>query len=299
MSSSKSMLHSNNFTGSLNAQTISCLKLSESNRNHLSYILTSWPLSLSVSWQWSSNCGSLPVRPGSLHHTQPELQHRRAPADVGGEPLCVSKRLRAGGPGSRDHLPHHPLPQCDRLLHYRSFCISQMSLWYCWSSRGHYNHINSSKLIRNKAASEIGHKTDIRWEAKVNMLENRTFQGPAFNTSVQYVSEWISEWMELNHDLVAQWYFTATPDLSMEMIRCLHILSVSVGSCALRPFRTSNGVQMAPEDSVWCMICYQLRERSEGGRRKRNYSLTDTLWTHCDINLTVSEAPRPGFTDRA
>ncbi|XP_016356442.1 uncharacterized protein LOC107699639 isoform X1 [Sinocyclocheilus anshuiensis] len=62
------------------------------------------------------------------------------------------------------------------------------------------------------------------------------------------------------------------------IILCLSVTAYFIiGSCALRPFRTSNGVQMAPEDSVWCMICYQLSERPDGSRRKRNYSLTDTL----------------------
>ncbi|XP_043103519.1 uncharacterized protein LOC122350843 [Puntigrus tetrazona] len=62
------------------------------------------------------------------------------------------------------------------------------------------------------------------------------------------------------------------------IILCLSVTAYFIiGSCALRPFRTADGVRMAPEDSVWCMICFQLRERSEGGRRKRNYSLTDTL----------------------
>ncbi|KAL1269034.1 hypothetical protein QQF64_031323 [Cirrhinus molitorella] len=62
------------------------------------------------------------------------------------------------------------------------------------------------------------------------------------------------------------------------IILCLSVTAYFIiGPCALRPFRTSNGVQMAPEDSVWCMICYQLTERNDGGRRKRNYSLTDTL----------------------
>ncbi|XP_070402437.1 uncharacterized protein [Nothobranchius furzeri] len=34
-----------------------------------------------------------------------------------------------------------------------------------------------------------------------------------------------------------------------------------LGSCALRPFRTSGGVQIHPESSVWCMICYFCSER--------------------------------------
>ncbi|XP_037634309.1 uncharacterized protein LOC119493229 [Sebastes umbrosus] len=46
----------------------------------------------------------------------------------------------------------------------------------------------------------------------------------------------------------------------------LIILSVSaaayfiLGSCALRPFRSSSGVQISPEHSVWCMICYLCTE---------------------------------------
>ncbi|XP_029135442.1 uncharacterized protein [Labrus bergylta] len=34
-----------------------------------------------------------------------------------------------------------------------------------------------------------------------------------------------------------------------------------LGSCALRPFRSSSGVQISPEHSVWCMICYLCTER--------------------------------------
>ncbi|XP_059194128.1 uncharacterized protein LOC131975450 isoform X2 [Centropristis striata] len=47
----------------------------------------------------------------------------------------------------------------------------------------------------------------------------------------------------------------------------LIILSLSaaayfiLGSCALRPFRSSSGVQISPEHSVWCMICYLCTER--------------------------------------
>ncbi|KAK9523205.1 hypothetical protein VZT92_019612 [Zoarces viviparus] len=46
----------------------------------------------------------------------------------------------------------------------------------------------------------------------------------------------------------------------------LIILSLSaaayflLGSCALRPFRSSSGVQISPERSVWCMICYLCTE---------------------------------------
>ncbi|KAJ0019635.1 hypothetical protein NQD34_007204, partial [Periophthalmus magnuspinnatus] len=33
-----------------------------------------------------------------------------------------------------------------------------------------------------------------------------------------------------------------------------------LGSCALRPFRSSSGVQISPEPSMWCMICYHCSE---------------------------------------
>ncbi|XP_034451733.1 uncharacterized protein LOC117767875 [Hippoglossus hippoglossus] len=52
----------------------------------------------------------------------------------------------------------------------------------------------------------------------------------------------------------------------------LIILSLSaaayfiLGSCALRPFRGSSGVQISPEHSVWCMICYLCTERSSETR---------------------------------
>lgn len=32
---------------------------------------------------------------------------------------------------------------------------------------------------------------------------------------------------------------------------------LGAGSCALRPFRSSSGVQMSPEASVWCMMFYR------------------------------------------
>ncbi|XP_071337897.1 uncharacterized protein [Trachinotus anak] len=47
----------------------------------------------------------------------------------------------------------------------------------------------------------------------------------------------------------------------------LIILSLSaaayfvLGSCALRPSRSSAGVQISPEHSVWCMICFLCTER--------------------------------------
>ncbi|XP_015222720.2 uncharacterized protein [Lepisosteus oculatus] len=38
-----------------------------------------------------------------------------------------------------------------------------------------------------------------------------------------------------------------------------------LGSCALRPFRSTQGVQIRPEESLWCVLCYQFTE--ERGRR--------------------------------
>uniref|UniRef100_A0A3Q2R0U6 Uncharacterized protein n=1 Tax=Fundulus heteroclitus TaxID=8078 RepID=A0A3Q2R0U6_FUNHE len=43
-----------------------------------------------------------------------------------------------------------------------------------------------------------------------------------------------------------------------------------LGSCALRPFRSNSGVQISPEHSVWCMICYLCSERRP--RRRRCYA---------------------------
>ncbi|KAK7145494.1 hypothetical protein R3I93_013277 [Phoxinus phoxinus] len=59
------------------------------------------------------------------------------------------------------------------------------------------------------------------------------------------------------------------PGTILLIILCISVTAYFIiGSCALRPFRTSNGVQMAPEDSVWCKICCQLTVR-----RKQNCSL--------------------------
>ncbi|XP_010874524.2 uncharacterized protein LOC105014162 isoform X1 [Esox lucius] len=47
-----------------------------------------------------------------------------------------------------------------------------------------------------------------------------------------------------------------------------------LGSCALRPFRTGSGVQIAPEESVWCMVCYKFTESrgvERAATRKRRY----------------------------
>ncbi|XP_042277711.1 uncharacterized protein LOC121904182 [Thunnus maccoyii] len=61
----------------------------------------------------------------------------------------------------------------------------------------------------------------------------------------------------------------------------LIILSLSaaayfiLGSCALRPFRSSSGVQISPEHSVWCMICYLCTERRPARRHYKDM-------THCE-----------------
>ena len=61
----------------------------------------------------------------------------------------------------------------------------------------------------------------------------------------------------------------------ISFLRDFHQFStVSIGSCALRPSRNSSGVQISPEHSVWCMICYLCAER----RPTRHY----TGMTHCD-----------------
>uniref|UniRef100_A0A8C6TEE4 Uncharacterized protein n=1 Tax=Neogobius melanostomus TaxID=47308 RepID=A0A8C6TEE4_9GOBI len=45
------------------------------------------------------------------------------------------------------------------------------------------------------------------------------------------------------------------------IILCVSAVAYFVlGSCALRPFRSSSGVQISPEPSVWCMICYHCSE---------------------------------------
>ncbi|KAL7885177.1 hypothetical protein AOLI_G00079470 [Acnodon oligacanthus] len=62
------------------------------------------------------------------------------------------------------------------------------------------------------------------------------------------------------------------------IILCLSITAYFIlGSCALRPFRSSHGVQIAPEDSVWCMLCYKFTDQPRS-KRKRHCSLReDTL----------------------
>ncbi|KAA0714443.1 hypothetical protein E1301_Tti020549 [Triplophysa tibetana] len=41
-----------------------------------------------------------------------------------------------------------------------------------------------------------------------------------------------------------------------------------IGTCGLRAFRSSNGVQMTPEHSVWCMVCYHLNDRPRDRPKK-------------------------------
>nr|XP_040052648.1 uncharacterized protein LOC120831330 isoform X1 [Gasterosteus aculeatus aculeatus] len=66
--------------------------------------------------------------------------------------------------------------------------------------------------------------------------------------------------------------YCAMGDLGVGTI-FLIILSLSaaayfiLGSCALRPFRSSSGVQISPERSVWCMICYHCTESRPARRR--------------------------------
>ncbi|KAK2902595.1 hypothetical protein Q8A73_012341 [Channa argus] len=59
-----------------------------------------------------------------------------------------------------------------------------------------------------------------------------------------------------------------------------------LGSCALRPFRSSSGVQISPEHSVWCTICFLCAEKQP----KRNHY---THLTYCDC----SEAAHLDSTD--
>ncbi|KAM9743522.1 uncharacterized protein ACNS7B_011002 [Menidia menidia] len=47
-----------------------------------------------------------------------------------------------------------------------------------------------------------------------------------------------------------------------------------LGSCALRPFRSSSGVQMSPEHSVWCTICYLCSEGRPDQPTPRRPALT-------------------------
>ncbi|KAG5840764.1 hypothetical protein ANANG_G00192120 [Anguilla anguilla] len=60
------------------------------------------------------------------------------------------------------------------------------------------------------------------------------------------------------------------------IILCLSMTAYLIlGSCALRPFRTSSGVQIAPEESLWCMLCYLFTERKGKRPRRRCYSLKE------------------------
>ncbi|XP_062418301.1 uncharacterized protein LOC119225605 [Pungitius pungitius] len=66
--------------------------------------------------------------------------------------------------------------------------------------------------------------------------------------------------------------YCAMGDLGVGTI-FLIILSLSaaayfiLGCCALRPFRSSSGVQISPEHSVWCMMCYHCTESRPARRR--------------------------------
>ncbi|XP_013766398.1 uncharacterized protein LOC106456220 [Pundamilia nyererei] len=60
-----------------------------------------------------------------------------------------------------------------------------------------------------------------------------------------------------------------------------------LGSCALRPFRSSSGAQISPEHSVWCMICYLFADRRPARRR-------DTDATDCTQDAEHCSSPRPG-----
>lgn len=59
----------------------------------------------------------LQSQPVHIHHPSPDPQQRGAPSHLGGEPLCLSKRLHYGGSGSGHHLPHPPLTQFSCILH--------------------------------------------------------------------------------------------------------------------------------------------------------------------------------------
>ncbi|KAL4622625.1 hypothetical protein GN956_G20150 [Arapaima gigas] len=51
------------------------------------------------------------------------------------------------------------------------------------------------------------------------------------------------------------------PGTILLIILCLSATAYFIlGSCALRPFRTRSGVQITPEDRVWCTLCYLFAE---------------------------------------
>ncbi|XP_057212249.1 uncharacterized protein LOC130567826 [Triplophysa rosa] len=53
------------------------------------------------------------------------------------------------------------------------------------------------------------------------------------------------------------------------IVLCLSVTAYFlIGSCGLRAFRSSSGVQMTPEDSVWCMLCYHLNDRPRDRPKK-------------------------------
>lgn len=69
-------------------------------------------------WWAAIDSGALPLQSKSVYvfYQRPAPQPRRTSANVGGEPMCLSKCLCHGRFGSRQHLPHHPLCQCCCLL---------------------------------------------------------------------------------------------------------------------------------------------------------------------------------------
>ncbi|XP_041098641.1 uncharacterized protein LOC121309658 [Polyodon spathula] len=63
------------------------------------------------------------------------------------------------------------------------------------------------------------------------------------------------------------------PGTIILIILCLAAAAYFIlGSCALRPIRTPNGIQIVPEENMWCVLCYAFAEK-QGRKRRKSYCL--------------------------
>nr|XP_057927813.1 uncharacterized protein LOC131128724 isoform X2 [Doryrhamphus excisus] len=128
------------------------------------------------------------------------------------------------------------------------------------------NDFHYNDTLKTLSVSYFGHKELVRTRVHYHCNPNQ---------STSFIRDLMLKEEELLHIWVespcACPNACAIGDLGLGTI-FLIILTLSaaayfvLGSCALRPFRSSSGVQISPERSVWCMVCYLFTETRPASR---------------------------------
>ncbi|KAI4888953.1 hypothetical protein NFI96_028471 [Prochilodus magdalenae] len=136
----------------------------------------------------------------------------------------------------------------------------------------HYNETTRTLSVSYPVSSDSEAQTVVHYRCSPNRSIFYSLRFPNSNTPLQI---WVESPCACPSACAL---LDVGPGTIFLVILCLSITTYFIlGSCGLRPFRSSSGVQIAPEDSVWCMLCYKFTDQPSR-KRKRQYSLReDTL----------------------